>query len=94
MTNEAKTNMLMGVLGYINENNYKNDYPTAYNLLENNDFDMQKIIKLHNDLEFDERTKTSFISLAGSYATIKIKMSELDDIVELVEKHDVEIGIG
>ena len=94
MTKKDKTNMLMGLLGYVNLNNYDSDYPVAYQLLEDNNFDIKKIIDLYYALNFDEKTKTSFISLAGSYSTIKIKMSEVKDILYHVNKHDVEIEIG
>ncbi len=94
MTKKDKTNMLMGLLGYVNLNNYDNDYPTAFKLLEDNNFDIKSIIELHYSLSFDKKTETSFISLAGCYSTIKIKMSEVEDIIYHVNKHDVEIGIG
>jgi len=94
MTKRDKTNMLMGLLGYVNLNNYNSDYPVAYQLLENNDFEIKKIIDLHYALCFDKKTETSFISLAGSYATVKIKMSEVENIIHCVNEHDVEIEIG
>ena len=94
MTDRDKTNLLMGLLGYVNPNNYDSDYHASYQLLKENDFNMEKIINLHFALNEDESTNTSFISLAGSYANLKIKMSEIEDIIALVQLYDVEIGIG
>ncbi len=94
MTKKAKANILMGLLGCVNPNNYESDFPTVYQLLKNNKFDIQKIIDLHYALNFDKKTETSFISLAGCYATIKIKMSRIEDITYYVNKHDVEIEVG
>ena len=84
----------MGLLGYVNLNNYDSDYPVAYQLLENNNFNLKKIIDLHYALNFDKKTETSFISLAGSYTTIKIKMSRIENILSHVNKHNLEIEIG
>ncbi len=94
MTKKDKTNMLMGLLGYVNLNNYNSDYSTAFKLLEDNDFDIKRIIDLHYALCFDAKTETSFISLAGSYSTIKIKMSEVEDLAHHTATQNVEIGIG
>jgi len=94
MTKEAKTNMLMGILGYVNSSSYKSNYKAAYDLLQKNDFNLEKIIKLHYDLEANETTNSSFISLAGEYAKIKIKMSNTENIINLINKNDVDISIG
>lgn len=94
MDNIAKTNMLLGLLGYVNLNNYENSLKVANKLLEDNNFDIKKIIDLHYALCFDARTETSLISLAGSYATIKIKISEVEELAHYVATHDVEIKIG
>ena len=89
-----KANMLIGLLGCVNLNNYQRCYPNAYMLLEQNDFDIEKIIALFYDLKFDEETETSHISLMGEAPTIKIKMSEEEDIYKYVELHNVNIYIG
>ena len=93
-TKRDKTNMLLGLLGYVNPNNYENNYQTAYNLLENNNFNFNKIKELHYALKFDDKTETSFISLAGIYSTVKIKMSDIDTLIYYLNLHDVEIEVG
>jgi len=94
-TKRDKTNVLLGLLGYAQSKEARNrNYQTAYNLLNNNNFDIERIIKLHYALRFDEKTETSYISLAGETSTIKIKMSDINQIAYYVESWDVNISIG
>ncbi len=89
-----KADILLGVLGYTNNKTYSSDYETAFNLLSVNDFDINKIQKLQLALETDIKTESSYISLAGTVANIKIKNSDIDKIIYYVNLYDVNINIG
>ena len=94
INNRDKTILLMGTLGYPNLTSFETNYNSALSLMENNQFDIKRIIKLHYDLQFDEKTEQCHISLAGSVPTIKIKSSDVERIVHHLENNNIKIDIG
>ena len=89
MTNENKMYVLLGALGYSNEYFLS----TAKQLLENNDYNLEKILNSSRDLQFDKDTSTAYISLAYDYPTIKLKLSDIDYVITKIDKFEIDIEV-
>ena len=77
---------ILGMLGYKIE-----DLENALELLEENAF--QDIVDFYYSLKIynAENCTCSTISLAGNFATLKIKDGNWDEVVEIMTKHNITL---